>query len=135
VRDIRTVLSTRTTEDLMSVSFRAGLGVLGLLSAADLALPLLSDGEHPPMPIALVAAGIGLASLVLIVFAVRGSRRATIALIVLRTLSALAAVPAFYEAGVPATARILAGAGVALTILGIALVLTPSRRVGHVGAR
>ena len=111
----------------MSPTFRAGLGVLGLLAVADVALPLLSDGEHPPMAIALVAAAMGVASLVLIAFAARGSRGATIGLIVLRALSAFSAVPAFFEPGVPVAARIAAGAGVALTALGVALVLTPSR--------
>ena len=119
----------------MSPSFRAGLGVLGLLSVGDLALPLLSDGEHPPMPIALAGAAIGLASIILIVFAARGSRGSTIGLIVLRALSALAAVPAFFEPDVPAAAQILAVVGVALAAVGIALVLMPSRRVSQAGVR
>lgn len=119
----------------MSSTFRAGLGVLGLLCVADLALPLLTDGEHPPMAIALIAAAIGLAGLVLIGFAARGSRGSAIALVVLRALSGLAAVPAFFEPGVPAGVRILAGAGVALTVAGIALVLAPNRRVSPAGAR
>lgn len=119
----------------MSTSFRAGLGVLGLLAVGDLALPLLSDGEHPPMEIALVVAAVGLASLVLIGFAARGSRGATIALIVLRALSAFAAVPAFFEPGVPAAARVMAGVGVVLTVIGIGLVLMPSRRVSQAGVR
>jgi hypothetical protein len=112
----------------MSPTFRLGLGLLGLLSLADLALPLLSDGEHPPMAIAVVSAAVGLASLVLIAFAVRGSRGATIGLIVLRALSALSAVPAFVEPEVPAAAQITAGAVVLLTMIGVGLVLRPSRR-------
>lgn len=51
----------------MSPSSRAGLVLLGLLSAIDLFLPLLTDGETPPMGVALVAAALGLASLALIV--------------------------------------------------------------------
>jgi hypothetical protein len=112
----------------MSPTFRAGLGVLGLLSLADLATPLLSDGEHPPMAIALASAVVGLASLVLIVFAARGSRGATIGLIVLRALSALSAVPAFLEPEVPAAAQIAAGAAIILTVLGIGLALVPNRQ-------
>ena len=119
----------------MSPTFRAGLGLLGLLSAADLAGPLLTDGEHPPMAIALAGAVIGLASLVMIVFAARGSRRAAITLVVLRALSALSAVPAFFEPDVPAEVRILVGAAIAVTAVGIGLVLTPSRRVSKAVAR
>lgn len=119
----------------MSASFRAGLIVLGLLAAADLAGPLLTDGEHPPMAIAMAGAVVGLVSLVMIVFAARGSGRATITLVVLRALAALSAVPAFFEPGVPAGARVFAGAGIVLTVLGIGLVLTPSRRVSKADLR
>lgn len=107
----------------MSRSTRAGLIVLGVLSALDLLLPLLTDGEHPPMAIALVAAALGLASLVLVVSAWRGARRAVVPLVVLRTLSALAAVPAAIVPGVPQPVVLAAGAGVLVTAVGIVLVL------------
>ena len=38
--------------------YRAGLIVLGLLSLVDLAGPLITDGQHPPMVIALIGAGL-----------------------------------------------------------------------------
>ncbi|TWP50411.1 hypothetical protein FKR81_19725 [Lentzea tibetensis] len=107
----------------MSRSTRAGLIVLGVLSVLDLLLPLLTDGEHPPMAIALVAAALGLASLVLVVSAWRGATRAVVPLVVLRALSALGAVPAAVVPGVPQPAIIAAGAGVLLTAVGIVLVL------------
>ncbi|MET9633829.1 hypothetical protein ABZX92_40865 [Lentzea sp. NPDC006480] len=103
--------------------FRAGLVLLGLLSVADLLLPLLTDGEAPPMAVALVAAALGLASLVLVISAWRGARRAILPLIVLRGLSAVAAVPAFFEPGVPAPAIAAAAATIALTAVGAALTL------------
>ncbi|NKE57008.1 hypothetical protein FXN61_09220 [Lentzea sp. PSKA42] len=103
--------------------YRAGLLILGLLSVADLLLPLLTDGEAPPMAIALVAAALGLASLVLVISAWRGARKAVLPLIVIRALSAAAALPAFFEAGVPAPAIAAAAATVALTAAGAALVL------------
>jgi hypothetical protein len=105
--------------------FRAGLVVLGLLSVLDLSLPLVTDGEHPPMSIALATAALGLASLVLVVSAWRGARRAVVPLLVLRGLSALAAVPAFFEPGVPEPAIAAAGAGVLLTAIGVILTLAP----------
>ena len=119
----------------MSRTFRAGLVVFGLLSALDLAGPLMTDGEHPPMSIALVGSAIGLISLVLVVLAWRGARRAVVPLIVLRVLSALTAVPAFFVSDVPAAARAAAAVGVVLTALGTALVLKPSRQPSVVGAR
>jgi hypothetical protein len=118
----------------MSRTFRAGLLVFGLLSALDLASPLMTDGEHPPMSIALVGSAIGLISLVLVVFAWRGVRRAVVPLIVLRVLSALTAVPAFLTPDVPAAARAAAAVGLALTAIATALVLKPSRQPSAVGA-
>jgi hypothetical protein len=117
----------------MSRTFRAGLVVLGLLSLGDLAAPLLTDGEHPPMSVALIGSALGLVSLVLVVLAWRGARRAVVPLIVLRVLSALAAVPAFFVGDVPAAAVAAAGLVVALTALGVALLLVPARQMA--GAR
>ncbi len=103
--------------------FRAGLLVLGLLSVADLLLPLMTDGESPPMAIALAAAALGLASLVLVISAWRGARRAVLPLVVLRGLSAATALPAFFVAGVPAPALVSAAAVVLLTAVGAVLAL------------
>lgn len=117
----------------MSRTFRAGLIVLGLLSLGDVATPLVTDGEHPPMEVALIGSALGLVSLVLVVFAWRGARRAVVPLIVLRVLSALSAVPAFFAGDVPAAAVIAAALVVALTALGTALLLVPARELA--GAR
>lgn len=106
----------------MSRSLRAGLIVLGVLSILDLLLPFLTDGEHPPMAIAQVTALVGLASLVLVVSAWRGATRALIPLAVLRGVSALLAVPAVFEPGVPGPVVLAAGGGVLVTLVGIALV-------------
>jgi hypothetical protein len=103
--------------------FRAGLLILGLLSTADLLLPLLTDGQSPPMAVALIAAALGLASLVLVISAWRGARKAIVPLLVLRALSAAAAAPAFFEPDVPAPAIGGAAAVIALTAVGTALVL------------
>jgi hypothetical protein len=46
-----------------------------------------------------------------------------VAIIVTRLLFAVAALPAFFVDGVPAPAVVLAGAGMALTVLSIALVV------------
>jgi hypothetical protein len=117
----------------MSRTFRAGLILFGLLSIGDLAGPLLTDGEHPPMSIALIGAVLGLISLVLVVLAWRGERRAVVPLIVLRVLSAASALPAFFLGDVPAAALVAAGVTVVLAVAGTVLVLLPARELA--GAR
>lgn len=111
----------------MSGKNRIGLVVLGVLSIADLLTPLLTDGEHPPMVIAVGAAVLGLVSLLMIGFAWRGKRWALAPLITLRLASALLAVPAFFEPGVPAPLVAVVGVIVAATIFGVVAVLLPSR--------
>jgi len=109
----------------MTRSRTAGLVILGLLSLFDLAGPLFTDGEHPPMEVALVGAAIGLASLVLVGYAARGASRAIAPLVVLRLLSAVAAVPAFFVDDVPAGITAFAGAFVALSVVGVAMLVRP----------
>lgn len=79
---------------LGSRSVRIGLGVFAVISLLDLLLPLYTDGENPPMSVALISSAIGLASFVLVVSAWRGARRAVLPLL-LRILSAITALPAF----------------------------------------
>ena len=118
----------------MTRLYRAGLIVLGLLSLVDLASPLFTDGQHPPMVIALIGAGLGLISIILVILAWRGRLAAAITLVVLRLLSALTAVPAFLEPGVPTGLMIAAGCGIGLTVVGAALVLAGLRRPAMVSA-
>lgn len=112
----------------MSHTYRAGLAVLGVLSVGDLVAPLLTDGQTPPMSIALIGAALGLLSLILVVLAWRGRVAAAVGVVVLRLLSALTAVPAFLFDGVPKVAMVLAGIAITLTVIGTVLVLTGLRR-------
>jgi hypothetical protein len=114
---------------------RAGLIVLGVLSLVSLAGPLLTDGQHPPMTIALIDAAIGLIGIILVILAWRGRMAAAIALVVVRLLSALTAVPAFLVPGVPTAAMIAAGLSIGLTVVGAALVLAGLRRPAVASAR
>jgi hypothetical protein len=107
--------------------YKLGLVVLGLVSVGDLLTPVLTDGEHPPMVIAIGAAVVGLVSLVLIGFAWRGKRWPLTPLITLRLASALLAVPAFFASDVPAAAVGAAAVVVAATVFGVVAVLLPSR--------
>jgi hypothetical protein len=111
----------------MSGRLRAGLILLGLLALFELAGPATTDGEHPPMSIAIAGSVLGVASLVCLLLAWRGSHVALVTLITLRLISALTAVPAFFAADVPMVAVVAAVGFVALTIVGVVLVLTPRR--------
>jgi hypothetical protein len=113
---------------------RAGLIVLGVLSLVSLSSPLWTDGQHPPMMIALIDAGFGLICIILVALAWPGRLWAAIAAVVLRLLMALTAVPAFLVPGVPAGAMISAGVGIGLTVVGAALVLAGVRRRALVNA-
>ena len=112
----------------MNRSVATGLALLGLLSLADAAALLMTDGEHPPVEVAAIATAAGVVSLVLLVFAWRGSRVALGVLMGLRLLSAASAAPAFVVGGVPAPVQALAAVGIALTLLGCALVTPALRR-------
>jgi hypothetical protein len=113
--------------------YRFGLVLLGLLALVDVVSPLTTDGDHPPMSIAIGSAVIGLISIVLVGFAWRGRRWSLAPLITLRLASALLAVPAFFVDGVPAAAVVAAGVGVAATVVGVIAVLLPRRELA--GAR
>jgi hypothetical protein len=119
----------------MSRSYRVGLIILGVLSVADLASPLITDGQHPPMFIALIGSAFGVISIVLSILAWRGRPAAAIALVAVRLLSALTAVPAFTVPGVPSVPMVLAGVFIALTLAGVIAVLSGFRRVAAASAR
>ena len=108
--------------------YRAGLLVLGVFSLGDLAAPLLTDGQTPPLSIALIGSVLGLLSVILIAVAWRGRVAAAVGAVVLRLLSALTAVPAFLVDGVPTGAQVLAGLAIALAVVGSVLVLAGIRR-------
>lgn len=114
---------------------RVGLAMLAVLSVLDLLTPLLTDGGHPPMAVALAASVLGLVSLSLVVVAWRGSRRALLALVVLRTLSALSATPAFFSSGVSAAAMAAATGLILFTLIGVGFVIVGGRRRDPAGAR
>lgn len=113
----------------MNTSAKAGLVILGLLALVDLSAPFITDGEHPPLAVALISAALGLASLVCLPAAWKGSRTATLALAGTRVVSVLLAVPAFFVGGIPAGVFAIVGVTLALTVLGVVLALAGTRRV------
>ena len=118
----------------MSALYRSGVVLLGILSVIDLAAPLYTDGQHPPMIIAVIGSVLGLVSIVLAVFAWRGRTAAAVGLCVVRVLSALTAVPAFWVTGVPGPVVAVAGSSIALTIVGVVLTLAGLRQPALVEA-
>ena len=112
----------------MSSLHKVGLAVLGLLALGDLAAPLLTDGEHPPLWVAFVSLGLGLASLACLPAAWRGRRGALLGLFATRLLSAVLAVPVFFVEDVPAGVVAVVGVVVGLTVAGVVLALAGSRR-------
>jgi hypothetical protein len=118
----------------MSALYRSGVVLLGILSVIDLAGPLYTDGQHPPMIIAVIGSVLGLVSIVLAVFAWRGRTAAAVGLCVVRVLSALTAVPAFWVTGVPGPVMAVAGSFIVLTIVGVVLTLAGLRRPALVAA-
>ena len=107
---------------------RFALVLLGLLAVADLSLPFVTDGDHPPMSIAVISAALGAASLVFLGGAWRGQRRPLVGVVVTRLLSALLTLPVFFIGDVPAGVVAVSAGSVALTVLGIVLALSGSRQ-------
>ena len=107
---------------------RIGLVIFGLLSLGDIATLAMTDGETPPYPVAVVAALLGLVSLVLAVLAFRDPGKPLRLLIGLRVLSAITALPAFFVSDVPAGAQAAAAGVVVLTAVGV-LLAAGTRRV------
>lgn len=118
----------------MSRSRTTGILILGILSLVDLAGPLLTDGDNPPMAVAVVGSVLGLISLVSIVLMYRANERAIIPLVICRVISALTAVPAFFIGGVPAGVIVLCVGIVVFTAIGVRLVTVAAAPV-EAGAR
>jgi hypothetical protein len=112
----------------MSALYRSGIVLLGILSVIDVTAPLYTDGQHPPMIIAVIGSVLGLVSIVLAVLAWRGRMAAAVSLCVVRVLSALTALPAFWVTGVPGPVVAVAGTFVVLTIVGVVLTLAGLRQ-------
>jgi hypothetical protein len=109
----------------MTSRYRVALATLGVLSLVDVAGPLLTDGGHPPMSVALVGSAIGVASLACVLLAWRGAPRAVLPLVALRLVSAATALPAFFVADVSGVIRAFAAAFVLITLVAVATL------VGH----
>ena len=110
--------------------------LLGLVNVSSVASPT-PDGEvGPPTAILIVDAVLGLG--VIIAFLIgwlRRSKAAIRAATVLLLLTAITALPAFVEDGVPSAVVAMAAAYVLITIVTIVLMLKPGRESNPAGQR
>lgn len=106
---------------------RAGLVLAALLGLGDLTLIAGGDGG-PPLGVRLAAVALGLVTLAAVAAAWRtGNARALWTVVVTRTVSALAALPAFFADDVPTGFVVGAAVGVLVTLVAIVL-LAPALR-------
>ncbi|PZG12158.1 hypothetical protein C1I95_26420 [Micromonospora craterilacus] len=104
------------------MSLTVGLVLSGLLGLADLVSPLLGT-DGPPVAVVVTGAVLGLGTIVGVGLGWPNRTRAgAVTIIVTRLLSALTAVPAFFVATAPSEAKVMAGVGIVLTLLCVALV-------------
>jgi NAD/NADP transhydrogenase beta subunit len=106
-----------------SPSVTVGMVLAGVLGVLDLAVPLLSDGEHPPRGVALAVAAFGVATLVALVPAWRGNRPAGWIVVATRLLSAAGAAPAFVVDDVPTPALVAAVVVIGGSLLAVGLLV------------
>jgi hypothetical protein len=110
---------------------KIGLVIAALLAVGDLSSPFqpTPDGqEGPPFGILLVAAVLGVITLVAIVPAWRkGDRTASRIVVGTRIVSALTALPAFFV-DIPAWLMVVAAVSVVLTVVCAVLILAPADR-------
>jgi hypothetical protein len=112
----------------MNILAKTALVVLGVLSVVDLSLPFVTDGDNPPMTVAVISAALGVASLGCLRGAWRGQRPALVGVVVTRLLSALLTLPVFFVGDVPAGVVAVSAATVAVTVLAIVAALAGSRQ-------
>jgi hypothetical protein len=98
---------------------RTGLILAGLLGALDIAggIMQLGGADLLPTAVAVLMIAFGVATLVLVPFAWRGSAWAGWTIVGVRILSAMTGLPAFFVPGVPAGAVVAASTGLLLAVM------------------
>ena len=116
----------------LTARVKVGLALAVLLALADvlgsLLVPVDPAQVGPPLGVLVLAGILGVITLVFVVIAwLRRSRGAIRIVAGTRILSAVTALPAFF-AGPPAPFVIAAAVGVTVTVIAVALMLSPARR-------
>lgn len=101
--------------------------IFAMLGLADLALlAVIGSADAPPLIVSIGVAMLGLITLIALVPAYRGSRNALVTVVVVRVISALLAIPAFFL-GAPTWVMFIEGFVIVATIA--ALILLRSLRL------
>jgi hypothetical protein len=109
-------------------AFTAGLGICVLLAVVDIALLAeLGSDNAPPLAVSITGAVLGVITLVGAGLAWQHRRGGSATVIVSRLLSALLGVPVFFV-DAPNWSRVLVVAAIALTVAGLAMLVSDTRR-------
>ncbi|CAN5335147.1 hypothetical protein BH11ACT3_BH11ACT3_18940 [soil metagenome] len=116
-----------TTSRKTTIAARVGLVLAGLLAIGDLFNGYSQWSEDAGDAFAYVSLAFGIATLVLIPFAWRGSSRAGWAVAILRVVSSLIGLPVFFIPGIPAPVIITVAVGIVLAVVSAVLILVRKR--------
>lgn len=119
------IASPVATEPSRPGLLRTGLIIAAVLAAGDLVVSVGQIAGSDPVALVVTVAVViaAIATLVLVPFAWNGRRGPAFAIAVLRPLSALTALPAFFFPGVPAAFVALAASGILVAAAAAALIL------------
>jgi hypothetical protein len=117
---------------LLTRKNKIGLVIAGLLGLSDLAgvftLNQDSDSAGPPLGVLIFDVVLGAATIAAVIIAWRRRARAAARAVALtRIVSTITSLPAFFAGGVPAGLVAAAGAGVVVTLIAVALVISKPR--------
>jgi len=122
---------------MLSTRNKVGLVIAGLLGVADITAPFTptpEDAAGPPFGILVLDAVLGVITVLAIVIAWRQVNRSAVRVAAgARIVSMLTALPAFFV-DVPAGIKIVVAAFVVLTVVSVALMLSPARQSTPEGA-
>lgn len=110
---------------------KVGLALISVVAVVNfIPFPIGEDMAGPPLPVFITGIILGAIALIAVLRAWRtGSRKAAMVAVGVTLVNALLAVPAFFAPDVPTWLRELAGAFVALSLVGIVLTLVKNKAV------
>jgi hypothetical protein len=113
----------------MSPARTAGLGILTLLGVLDIVgLVGFAMNDAPPAGVMIVGAVLGAITLVGAWMAWHDRHGGVATVIASRVVSALFGIPVFWADDAPGWAKITVAIGIALTVVGVALLASPAAR-------
>lgn len=120
----------RSTGRGRAAALRTGLVLAGVLGVLDIGAGVVqfSGAGLFPAAIAILIIALGIATVVLVPFAWRGRRAAAWTVAVLRLVSAMTGLPAFFVPGVPLPAIIAASTGIVLAVAVAVLIAVGQER-------